>query len=106
MLTDTYKPNFKRLWDTQVSLTNLRGVEVAELTEENVPLIKNPLQYAEGLYHFLLEIWYWNYSSSVTSTSGLTAFIIPVASKKVSRFNNFIVFNFKMVVAVNRKTFP
>ena len=71
-----------RLWDTQVNLTNLRGVEVAELTEENVPLIKNPLQYAEGLYHFLLEIRNWNYSSSVTSTSGLTAFIIPVASKK------------------------
>ena len=39
MLTDTYKPNFKRLWDTQVSLTYLRGLEVAELTEEDMPLI-------------------------------------------------------------------
>ena len=45
-----------RLWDIQVSLTNLRGLEVAELTEDEMPLIKNPLQYAEGLYHFLLEI--------------------------------------------------
>lgn len=39
MLTDTYKPNFKRLWDTQVSLTNLRGLETPELTEEDMPMI-------------------------------------------------------------------
>ena len=28
-----------RLWDTQVSLTYLRGLEVAELKEEDMPII-------------------------------------------------------------------
>ena len=28
-----------RLWDTQVSLTYLRGLEIAELTEEDMPMV-------------------------------------------------------------------